>query len=115
MSQRLLAISAALMLASLFVGCSIAGEAGSFGGTGESRNEHASGGGDLTVRFSITVDRGEIGVRILDPSGDERYASEFRAGDSLSRPFEFPGERGLWVAVFALQDAEGRYEVEWLE
>lgn len=117
MRTRLLAIGTALALASQLASCSVSGEAGSFGGTGESRAEHPSDGGDLTVRLSITVDRGEIGVRIVDPSGDERFVAKLRAGESLSDSFRFRGERGLWVVEFALPDAgggsAGAYEVEW--
>ena len=92
------------------------GEAARFGGSGEIRREYNSAGAALTIELSMTLTRGKVNVRISDPSGRQRYASDFGPGDSaVNRALTFPGEAGRWVAVLTLQEAEGRYELTWRE
>jgi len=109
-------IALAVSLSAVLSSCSGgAGENARFGGSGEVKREYQSAGAELTVEVSVAVVEGEVDLRIVDPSGDQRYASNFKAASTFSRVLKFSGERGRWVALFVLRDADGHYEVVWRE
>lgn len=91
------------------------GEASHFGGSGEVRRDHGSGGAPLTVDLSVVLQRGTASVEVLSPDGTKQLSSSLTGPATLARTLSFSGQTGTWLVVIAFQDAEGEYRLAWRE
>jgi hypothetical protein len=96
-------------------GCGpVAGEAGRFGGTGESTTRYQASSRDVSVGVTLHVDEGQVKFVVIDPETTVRFRSAvLEVGSQYADVLRFPGSAGEWRIVFQLQDAEGTYQVNW--
>ena len=114
-TKRLLSVSAVLLVLVLS-GCVLArGESGHFGGTGDVPHEYVSSGGTLSVDVAVRLTQGTAKLRVLDPSGGERFVWDLGSPGSLERHLTFAGQEGRWLLSLAITDADGTAQVTWRE